>query len=231
MLTAAVALLALTLELGLPGFSGLSSASDEPDPASEVSGPGASLASLLDLAAAEPGAGPGPPAAEAPPAEPDAAVPPPADPPPVTCPTSVVGLEDVATDLIRRRQALVGREDQLRVREAGLAEAARLLQQEARRLQELRGQLDGQIVRLSEADQARVAQLIKMYETMKPKDAAQVFNGLDMKLLVQVLGGMREAKAAVIMAAMDPDRTREVTTELARRRTQAPEPAADAPNG
>jgi flagellar motility protein MotE (MotC chaperone) len=54
---------------------------------------------------------------------------------------------------------------------------------------------------------------------MKPKDAAAIFNDLQMPVLLQVLDRMKDAKAAAVMAAMNPDRARDVTAELAQMRT------------
>jgi flagellar motility protein MotE (MotC chaperone) len=54
---------------------------------------------------------------------------------------------------------------------------------------------------------------------MKPKDAATIFNDLQMPVLLQVLDLMKEAKTAAIMAAMNPDKARDVTAELAQMRT------------
>ena len=54
---------------------------------------------------------------------------------------------------------------------------------------------------------------------MKPRDAANIFNDLQMPVLLQVLDRMKDAKTAVVMAAMNPDRARDVTAELAQMRT------------
>ena len=54
---------------------------------------------------------------------------------------------------------------------------------------------------------------------MKPKDAATIFNDLQMPVLLQVLDRMKEAKTAAVMAAMSPDKARDVTAELAQMRT------------
>ncbi len=61
--------------------------------------------------------------------------------------------------------------------------------------------------------------LVKVYETMKPKDAANIFNDLQMPVLLQVLDRMKDSKTAAVMAAMNPDRARDVTAELAQMRT------------
>jgi len=62
--------------------------------------------------------------------------------------------------------------------------------------------------------------LVKLYEAMKPRDAATIFNDLDMPVLLQVVDRMKEAKAAPVLAAMQPDKARDLTAKLAQMRTQ-----------
>jgi flagellar motility protein MotE (MotC chaperone) len=83
-----------------------------------------------------------------------------------------------------------------------------------------------------ERDDANWAGLVKLYESMKPRDAAAIFNDLDMPILLQVLDRMKEAKAAPVLAAMQPERARQVTAQLAelRRRANAV-PAGGKPAG
>jgi flagellar motility protein MotE (MotC chaperone) len=175
----------------------------------------ADLPELLEeamLLAPEPEAGP----AEAPPAVADAAAAAP------SCPTTVQGLEDVAADLMQRRETIAAREGRLDLREAALAEAESQLARRADELDQLRRQLQEQLGKLGGDDDARIAQLVKVYETMKPKQAAEVFDRLDLELLTRVASRMREVKMAAVLAAMDPEKARKVTVELARRRSPAP---------
>ena len=58
--------------------------------------------------------------------------------------------------------------------------------------------------------------LVKLYETMKPRDAATIFNDLDMPVLLQVVDRMKDAKAAPVLAAMQPDKARERHRETRR---------------
>jgi flagellar motility protein MotE (MotC chaperone) len=60
--------------------------------------------------------------------------------------------------------------------------------------------------------------LVKTYETMKPKDAARIFDTLEMEVLIEVAQRMKEAKLAPVLAAMDPAKAQSVTVELAARR-------------
>lgn len=144
-----------------------------------------------------------------------------ADAEPPSCPSTIPELEDVAAELMQRRTQLTARESRLGLREAALAAAEGEL---ARRAQELDGQLakfQEQLGQLAQQDDARIAQLVKVYETMKPKQAAEVFDRLDLDLLTRVASRMREVKMAAVLAAMDPEKARRVTVELARRRAPA----------
>ena len=64
--------------------------------------------------------------------------------------------------------------------------------------------------------------MVKTYETMRPRDAAAIFNDLDQPVLLQVLDRMKETKAAPVLAAMQPERARVITADLAKWRTRGP---------
>lgn len=70
------------------------------------------------------------------------------------------------------------------------------------------------------AEEAKLVSLVKIYETMKPKAAAEIFNRLEMPILISVVERMRESKSADVLARMDPAKARQVTAELARRAEQ-----------
>jgi len=65
--------------------------------------------------------------------------------------------------------------------------------------------------------------LVKMYESMKPKDAARIFEQLQMDVLLEVATNMKERQMAAIMAEMSPDTAKALTMEMA---TKKPIPLA-----
>ncbi len=72
--------------------------------------------------------------------------------------------------------------------------------------------------------------LVLMYETMKPKDAARVFDRLAHDVLVPVVLQMNPRKMAEVLAVMSPEAAEKLTVALAQRaRGAAPERAAQAP--
>lgn len=124
--------------------------------------------------------------------------------------------------LASRREELDARARVLDEREALLAAAEQRIDRKVVELDALRTEIRGLLREVDEQQQAQLGSLVKIYENMKPKDAAQIFQALDMTVLLDVLERMREAKSAPILAAMSPAKAMEVTASLAERR-QLPE--------
>ena len=68
----------------------------------------------------------------------------------------------------------------------------------------------------SAEERARITQLVKVYEAMKAKNAAAIFDPMPLELLLPIVRGMRETKVAAVVAEMDPAKARALTVELAR---------------
>ena len=147
----------------------------------------------------------------------------PAMPAPEPAPVSLAE-RAVLESLRERRGQLEQREQALAAREAILAAAESRLKS---RLDEMAA-LQARLEKLEQARNAREEAgwrgLVKTYETMRPRDAAAVFDELDMPVLVQIVDRMREAKTAPVLGAMRPDRARLLTSELARHRNRANDP-------
>jgi flagellar motility protein MotE (MotC chaperone) len=117
-------------------------------------------------------------------------------------------------DLKKRRATLDEQARELAVREALLKAAQQEIDQKYQELVSLRSEIETLLKQQSDEEKARVASLVKIYEGMKPKDAARIFNTLDMDVLLNVVGRMSERKSAPIIASMDPARARNLTIML-----------------
>lgn len=117
-------------------------------------------------------------------------------------------------DLSARRKDLEARERELAVREALLKAAEQEIDQKYKELISLRSEIQDLLVEQSKEEKARVASLVKIYEGMKPKDAARIFNTLDLDVLLQVVSKMSERKSAPVIASMQADRARTLTMML-----------------
>lgn len=125
--------------------------------------------------------------------------------------------EALYKDLSKRREELDKREKDLATREALLEAGKKELDQKLQEMTVVRNQIEGLLQDQSEQEKARVQSLVKIYETMKAKEAAAVFNTLDMDILIRILQNMSERKTAPILAQMDPERVQQVTTLLAQK--------------
>ena len=127
-------------------------------------------------------------------------------------------LDDIARELQRRRAEVLELEAGLALREAALRAAEADLSTQIDRLEAFRRQLEALVGEAEADEEERLQQLVKMYESMRAKSAAAIFDRLEMPVILSVAMRMREARMAAILAAMDPDRARVVTSELARER-------------
>ena len=66
----------------------------------------------------------------------------------------------------------------------------------------------------NEAQQAQLENLVKIYETMKPDEASRILETLDMPILLGVIQRMKPARTAPIMAKMNPEKAKEITSAL-----------------
>ena len=69
----------------------------------------------------------------------------------------------------------------------------------------------------NEAEAARFKGIITMYEGMKPKDAAKVFDRLEMPVLFEIASQIAPRKMSDILGLMPPEAAERLTVEMARR--------------
>jgi len=158
-----------------------------------------------------------------------AAVPGPADPNAVAAPPGDPAASKLITDdptlltpqeidllqrLADRRREIEAREQELHVRQGMLAAAEARIDRKIAELKNLQSEIDGRIKVFDEQQENKMESLVKIYENMKPKDAARIFEDLEMDTLLEVAQRMKERKLAPVMAKMNPEKAREVTVQL-----------------
>lgn len=117
-------------------------------------------------------------------------------------------------DLSRRRKGLDKYEKNLHMREALLKATEQELDRKYNELSKLRQEIEALLDTQSKEESKRVERLVKIYEGMKPKDAARIFDTLDIDVLLSVVSGMSERKVSPVLAAMNPERVRTITILL-----------------
>jgi len=129
---------------------------------------------------------------------------------------------DLLQQLAERRQVLESREQEFEIRTGLLAAAESRIDKKVEELKVLRETISGLIKTFDAQQDAKLLSLVKIYENMKPKEAAKIFEELDMDTLLEVAERMKERKLAPIMAKMHPEKARDMTVELSRLRQLPP---------
>ena len=117
--------------------------------------------------------------------------------------------------LSERRKQLDVREEQLEIQEAIIRAAELRLETRAQELQEIEARISALVERKEGQEAEQFKSLVATYESMKPKDAARIFNRLDMIVLVRMVQLMNSKKFAPVMAAMDSEKAEALTLNLA----------------
>lgn len=121
--------------------------------------------------------------------------------------------------LQERRQELEARARELEVRENLLRSAERQLEMRMGELKDMEERIKGATQQKDEAEAARFKSLVTMYENMRAKDAAKIFERLEMKVLLDVATQMNPRRVSDILALMTPESAEKLTVELAHRAT------------
>ncbi|MBO6947008.1 MAG: hypothetical protein JJ855_03425 [Rhodospirillales bacterium] len=121
---------------------------------------------------------------------------------------------EILMRLAERRDELSAKARELEAREGLLRAAEIRIERRVAELEDLRGVIQERIKIFDEQQEKKLGSLVKIYENMKPKDAARIFEELEMNTLLEVAERMKERKLAPVMAQMNPDRAREITVEL-----------------
>ena len=124
----------------------------------------------------------------------------------------------VLEELAARRRALDEQARELDLRRLLIETAETQLQDRLQELEQLQSEIETLVEQHDAEEEAKLAQLVKIYETMKPKAAAEIFDRLEMEVLIEVVSRMREANSSDVLGRMDPARARALTAELANRR-------------
>jgi flagellar motility protein MotE (MotC chaperone) len=119
--------------------------------------------------------------------------------------------------LQERRQELEARARELDMRESLLKRAEQKVEQEVadKKAREAKNGTPAQ--RKDEEEAARLKSVVTMYETMKPKDAAKIFDRLDIRVLLDLSTQINPRRMSEILALMTPEAAERLTVELASR--------------
>jgi flagellar motility protein MotE (MotC chaperone) len=119
--------------------------------------------------------------------------------------------------LKERREELDARSRDMDMRENLLKAAEKRVEAKLAELKATEARIKATLGTRTKQEADRFKSIVTMYENMKSKDAARIFDHLDMKVLVSVSTEINPRKMAEIMAQMTPEAAERLTVELADR--------------
>jgi flagellar motility protein MotE (MotC chaperone) len=132
--------------------------------------------------------------------------------------------------LQERRQELDARGRELDVRENLLKAAEKRVEARVAEMKEIEARVNAATHQKEETEASQLKSLVTMYENMKPKDAAKIFDHLDLRVLIDVSSQINPRRMSDIMAQMLPEAAERLTVELANRANPHPtKPNLDLP--
>lgn len=132
-------------------------------------------------------------------------------------PTMTAGERAVLESLQQRRQELETRSRELEVRDSLLKAAEKRIEQRLSELKDTEARLTGAEKKKNEEEAAKFKSLVSMYENMKAKDAAKIFDRLEMRILVEVVNAMNPRRMSDILGQMATEAAERLTVEIANR--------------
>jgi flagellar motility protein MotE (MotC chaperone) len=117
--------------------------------------------------------------------------------------------------LRQRRKEIESYKDKLPAEKMALESIKQYIDNRLNMLENVQNQLRPQLHNNNQNDDKKIQKLVKVYESMKPKEAAKIFNDLQIGVLVELALNMKESRLAAILSEMTPEKARELTSILA----------------
>jgi flagellar motility protein MotE (MotC chaperone) len=116
-----------------------------------------------------------------------------------------------------RRQEIEARQREIDIRESLLKSAEKRIENKVEEMKAVETRISATQAEQKAAEAQRMKGLVTMYEGMKPKDAARVFDRLEMGVLIEIASAIAPRKMSDIMGLMSPEAAERLTVEMARR--------------
>ena len=125
--------------------------------------------------------------------------------------------KEVLSKLAARRAELDEWQKNLEIKEQLLEASSKKVDNKLNELKKLKAETENLLATYESKEDAKIKSLVKVYENMKPKDAAAIFEEMDMPILLEIAGKMSERKVSPILAEMTAKKAKDVTELLAKR--------------
>lgn len=122
---------------------------------------------------------------------------------------------EILQNLRQKSKEIEAKEEELMIKESSLKAISQTLDTKLQALAKMQEQLTKIADQYEGDENNKVDRIVKVYENMKPKEAARIFNEMQITILLPVADRMKEQKLAAIIADMDPIKAKDLTTSIA----------------
>ncbi|NBO18717.1 MAG: hypothetical protein EBV03_05700 [Proteobacteria bacterium] len=121
-------------------------------------------------------------------------------------------------NLAQRRDELDRWERNIQIKESMLAATEKRIDQKITQIESMKKEVANLLSQYNEKEDTKIRSLVKIYENMKPKDAARIFDEVEMPILLLIIDKMSEKKVAPILSYMDSKKAKSITVQVAEQR-------------
>ena len=122
-------------------------------------------------------------------------------------------------DLSSRKEELDKWQQEFETKQNLLSATSEELDKKILQLTDLKSEVTKLIGVYDNETKNKISNLVKIYEAMKPQEAAKIIANLEMDLIIKVIDNMKQAKVATIMANLSPEKARDITVAYAAQRS------------
>ncbi len=121
---------------------------------------------------------------------------------------------EILQELAKRREALDLRDKEIDKKAAQLEITEEEIQKKLSQLQEYEAKLRQLMQDYNQKEKSKLTSLVKLYTTMKTKDAARIMATLDIELATALLKEMKPSTSSAILSQMDAAKAKAITNQL-----------------
>lgn len=132
-------------------------------------------------------------------------------------PSSAAMTPEMLANLEHREIEIKKKEEQLRQKEEYLVQLEREVEKKLKELSSIQKEIQAYRTEKEDAQSGKIRSLSKIYGSMKPKEAAKLMEGLEDRLVVNIIATLSSDEAASIMASMDVKKAAKIAEALSHR--------------
>lgn len=137
-------------------------------------------------------------------------------------PLSITSSDDVKIleTLGKRRKEIDKREEVVQKKEIDFSILEKRVNDKIKTLTDLKNKIEEDLKLIDNAEIKKIKSLATVYTSMKPKEAAHIFEGMDMSTLLSIANQMPDKKLAAIIAFLPREKARDLTLKLSQKGTE-----------